>query len=129
VFLVDAEEGMGRRISSLQPNSAISWSPGGGSILFSAFRGGRSDAFRVVLANATQQRVTQELPEGSRTPVYSPDGSRIAVESGGGIVVLGEQGSLQSFSVPGLRASYPSWSLDGIMIAIDATSDPIASYN
>jgi len=129
VFLVDPEEGMGRRVSSLQPNSVTTWSPDGGSILFSAFRRGRSDAFLVVVGASNQQRVTEGLPEGSRNPAFSPDGTRIAVESGGGVVVLGTQGPSQAFSVPGLRSSYPSWSPDGSAIAIAATSDPIASYN
>ena len=85
--------------------------------------------FRVVFAANTQQRVTEALPEGSRNPVLSPDGSLIAVESGGGIVVLGQQEPAQAFSVAGLRSSYPSWSPDGATIVIAATSDPIASYN
>jgi Tol biopolymer transport system component len=129
VFLVDPAEGVGRRVSSLQPNSAATWSPDGGSILFSAFRRGRSDVFRVVLADFTQRRVTEELPEGSRNPAFSPDGTRIAVETSGGIVVLGEQGTSRAFGVPGLRCAYPSWSSDGSVIAIAATSNPIASYN
>jgi Tol biopolymer transport system component len=129
VFLVDPEDGIGRRVSSLQPNSGISWSPDGGSILFSAFSRGRSDAFRVVLANSSRQRVTEGLPDGSRNPAFSPEGSRIAVETGGGIVVLGQQRRSQSFSVPGLRSSYPSWSPDGTAIAVAAAGDPVSSYN
>ena len=129
VFLVDLEEGMGRRVSSLQPNSVITWSPDGDSIVFSAFRRGRSDVFRVVPSTYTQQRVTEALPDPSRNPAVSPSGARIAVETGGGIVVIRQQGPLQAFSVSGLRSSYPSWSPDGTMIAIAATSDPIASYN
>jgi Tol biopolymer transport system component len=129
VFLIELADGTGRRVSSLQPNSVISWSPDGGSIVFSAFRRGRSDAFRVVPADSSQHRVTEELPEASRNPSFSPDGSSIAVESGGGIVILGPQGPAQTFGVPGLRTTYPSWSPDGGAIAIAATSDPIASYN
>lgn len=129
VFLVDLNEGLGQRVSSLQPNSAISWSPDGRSIVFSAFRRGRSDAFRVVLANLTQQRLTEGLPEGSRNPALSPDGSSIAVESGGGIVLLGQQGNPLAFGVAGLRSSHPSWSDDGTTIAVAAAQDPIASYN
>ena len=129
VFLVNPDAGLARRISSLQPNSVISWSPYGGSVIFSAFRRGRSDAFRVVLANYTQQRVTEALPDASRNPAFSPDGARIAVESGGGIVVLGRQGPAQAFRVADLRGSYPAWSPDGTTIALAATIDPISSYN
>ena len=129
VFLVDLDEGIGRRVSSLQPNSVIGWSPDGGSIVFSAFRRGRSDAFRVVLANSTQQRVTEGLPEPSRNPAVSPDGSRIAVESGGEIAVLAQQGPVQKFSISGLRSSYPSWSADGDLIVMTASGDPIVNYN
>jgi Tol biopolymer transport system component len=129
VFLVYLDEGLGRRVSSLQPNSVINWTPDGSSIIFSAFRRGRSDAFRVVLANSTQQRVTEGLPEPSRNPAVSPNGSQIAVESGGQIAVIGQQGTLQTLSVPGLRSSYPSWNPDGNSIAIMASGDPIANYN
>jgi Tol biopolymer transport system component len=128
-FLISLEDGTGRRVSSLQPNSVITWTPDGDSLVFSAFRRGRSDTFRVVLEDLTQQRVTEGLPEASRNPTVSPDGSSIAVESSGVIVVLRPQGRLQTFVVPGLRSSYPSWSPDGTTIAVAATSDPIASYN
>jgi Tol biopolymer transport system component len=128
VFLVDLDEGRGRRVSSLQPNSVISWTPDGGSIVFSAFRRGRSDAFLVVFANSTQQRLTEDQPEPSRNPAVSPDGSRIAVENGGEIAVLDQQGSVQMFSVAGLRSSYPSWRADGAVIATLASSDLIANY-
>jgi Tol biopolymer transport system component len=129
VFLVNPEQGVARRISTLLPNSVISWFPDGSSILFSAFRRGRSDVFRVVLSTTTMQTVTEGLGEGSRNPALSPDGSKIAVESGGGIVVLGDEAPLQAFRIPGLRSSYPAWSPDGTSIAVTANADPIAVYN
>jgi len=129
VFLVDPEDGLARRVSSLQPNSVISWFPDGGSILFSAFRRGRSDVIRVVLPTTYVQTLTEGLPEGSRNPALSADGSRIAVETGGGITVLGKEEPVQGFSVPGLRSSYPDWGNDGKSIAVSASTDPITIYN
>jgi sugar lactone lactonase YvrE len=129
VFLVNPEEGEARRVSSLQPNSVVSWSPDGSSILFSAFRRGRSDVFRVALATTTVATVTEGLPTGSRNPALSPDGSQIAVESSAGIVMFGKEGPPQTFRIPGLRSSYPAWSRDGISIAVSAGTDPIAVYN
>jgi Tol biopolymer transport system component len=73
--------------------------------------------------------VTEGLPEGSRNPALSPDGSQIAVESSGGIVVFGVEGHPQAFRFPGLRSTYPTWSRDGMSIAVSAVTDPIAVYN
>jgi Tol biopolymer transport system component len=129
VFLVNVEMGVARRISSLQPNSVISWFPDGHSILFSAFRRERSDAFRVVLRSATLQTLTAGLPQPSRNPVLSANGSQIAVESGGGIVVLGAERPPEEFTVSGLRSTYPTWVPGGGAIAVAATRDPIAIYN
>jgi hypothetical protein len=79
--------------------------------------------------NRTLQTLTKDLPGPSRNPALAPDGSLIAVESGGGIVLLGEQGPLQEFGVPGLRSSYPAWGAGNTTIAVSATADPIANYN
>jgi Tol biopolymer transport system component len=129
VFLVDPEEGLARRVSTLQPNSAISWFPDGRSILFSAFTRGRSDVMRVALASTIDQTLTAGLPEGSRNPAISPDGSQITVETRGGIAILGEDVARQEFSVRGLRSTYPAWAADGTSIAVSAITDPITIYN
>lgn len=129
VFLVNPEEGVARRVSTLQPNSVVSWFPDGSSIIFSAFRRGRSDVFRVVLPTTTVQTLTEGLPEGSRNPALSADGSQIAVESSGGIVVFGDEGPPRVFRIPGLRSTRPAWSPDGTSMAVSAVPDPIAVYN
>jgi dipeptidyl aminopeptidase/acylaminoacyl peptidase len=130
IFLIDPDGGVARRVSSLQPNSVISWFPDGGSIFFSTFRRGRSDVIRIVLPTRGLQTLTSGLPEGSRNPALSPDSSMIAVETGGGIAVLRVNQPVQSFTVPGLRSTYPAWgSGDGMSIAVFAVADPIAIYN
>src|SRR5829696_787665 len=130
IFLIDPDGGVARRVSSLQPNSVISWFPDGGSILFSTFRRGRSDVIRIALPTRGLQTLTSGLPEGSRNPALSPDSSMIAVETGGGIAVLRVNQPVQSFTVPGLRSTYPAWgSGDGMSIAVFAVADPIAIYN
>jgi Tol biopolymer transport system component len=83
----------------------------------------------VALPTTIVQTLTAGLPEGSRNPAISPDGSRIAVETRGGIAVLGEDDGLQEFSVRGLRSTYPAWAIDGTSIAVSAITDPIAIYN
>src|SRR5215204_1372662 len=128
IFLIDPDGGVARRVSSLQPNSVISWFPDGRSILFSTFRltRGRSDVIRIVLATRGIQSLTDGLPEGSRNPALSPDASQIAVETAGGVAVLGVNQPVQTFSVPGLRSTYPAWGTDdGTSIAVSAVPDPI----
>ena len=129
VFLVNVDVGVARRVSSLQPNSAVSWFPNGGSLLFSAFRQERSDAIRVRLRTSTLHSLTAGLPQASRNPALSGDGSQIAVESGTGVVVLGAGRPAREFTVPGLRSTNPAWSPGGEAIAVAAITDPIVIYN
>jgi Tol biopolymer transport system component len=75
------------------------------------------------------QTLTEGLPEGSRNPALSADGSQIAVESSGGIVVFGGEGPPRVFRIPGLRSTRPAWSPDGTSMAVSAVPDPIAVYN
>ena len=129
VFLVNVNLGVARRVSSLQPNSVIRWFPDARSLLFSAFRRDRSDVIRVMLRSTTLQTVTVELPQPSRNPALSADGSHIAVESGSGIVVIGAMRTARDYTVPGLRSTNPAWAPGGESIAVGATTDPIAIYD
>lgn len=129
VFIVDLKEGAAKRISELVPNSAIGWFPDGGSVYFSVVQSGRSDVLQVSTNGLVEQVVTAALAAGARNPALSSDGLQFAVESARSIIVLRQRDGVQEFAVEGLRATYPSWSLDGFAIGFAAVPDPIASYN
>ena len=129
VFIIGIEHGSTRRVSTLLPNSAISWFPDGDSILFSATQEGRSDALQVSVRDSVERRLTAGLPDGARDPVLSPDQARLAVERGGEIVVLDLQGGTLEYAVPSLRATHPAWNFNGTAIAFSADVDPMASFN
>jgi Tol biopolymer transport system component len=129
VFVVDLEAGTARKVSSLLPNSNIMWFSGGKSLLFSASQEGRSDAVRASVAEGGTEKLTAHLPSGAREPVVSPDGTRLAVASGGSIVILGPEMNPQSLTQSGLDHRLPSWSPDGERVAFVAAPDPLASYS
>jgi Tol biopolymer transport system component len=128
VFVIDIRNGSARRVTSVEPNSAISWFPDGDSVLFSATQEGRSDALRVAITELGEERMTAQLPAGARNPALSPGGGRLAVESGGEIVVLDRKGIRLEFAVTGLYATEPAWNRDSTAIVFAAADDPIASY-
>lgn len=129
VFVIDLQLGSARRVSSVVPNSAISWFPDGDSVLFSATQEGRSDALRVAVKELGEERMTAQLPAGARHPALASGGGRLAVESGGEIVVLDRQDIRQEIAVTGLYATEPAWNRDGTAIAFAAVDNPITSYN
>jgi WD40-like Beta Propeller Repeat len=136
VFIVDVERGKARRVSDLLPNSVIGWFPNGRSIYFSAIEPDRSDAaidrsdvFHVYVRAAAERNLTGGFLTGARNPALSPDGTRLAVESNGDIVILSEQAVPQEYSVAELSATYPAWSADSSAVAFSADPDPISVYD
>jgi Tol biopolymer transport system component len=136
VFVVDVKRGKARRVSDLLPNSVIGWFPNSRSIYFSAIEPDqidatldRSDVFHVYVRAAAERNLTGGFPTGAQNPALSPDGTRLAVESNGEVVVLSEQSVPEEYSVAGLSAAYPAWNADGSAIAFSAGPDPISVYD
>jgi Tol biopolymer transport system component len=136
VFIINLERGTARRVSDLLPNSEIGWFPNGRSLYFSATQpdesdltSDRSDVFQVYVRAAAERNITEGLAAGAQNPALSPDGTQLALESNGKIVILSERSVPQEYTVAGLSASHPSWNFDGSATAFSAEPDPISIYN
>lgn len=129
LFLVDLDRGTARQLSKLLPNSELSWTPDGRSLVFSATEKGRSDVVRVTTNDGKATKLTSELAAGARSPAVSPDGNRIAAISQGSLITLNEDGVVSEPSSFGLKEFTPSWNADGNMVAVSAREDPITKYD
>ncbi len=128
VFIVELERGVARRISSLVPNSEIVWFPDGELVLFTATEKGRSDAWRVRLDGSSPENVTRGLADGARQPALTADGSRIAIASGGAIIVQDLNGDVAVTISSSLWNASPAWHPGGRAIAFTSGLNPLASY-
>lgn len=129
VFVVDLERGTARRVTSLLPNSEIAWFPDGKALLFSATEKGHSDALRASLAIDSVEKLTEGLSGGAREPALSLDGSRLAVVSGGALVVMNLEGAVESTVSSTQAIRFPAWSPDGAIVAYSASPNPLSRYS
>jgi Tol biopolymer transport system component len=104
--------------SGLLVLSRISWSPRGDELVF-ALGGGRA-TYGPIQSVALATRRVQALrgvPPG-RDPAWSPDGSRLALSTRTGLVVVEPRtGTLDELTRGRIRDAQPSWSRDGARIA------------
>jgi TolB protein len=106
----------GSGLTDLTPGSTArsgTWSPDGGSILYSSTRDGNAELY-IMNADGSASRRLTHTPQDELLPAWSPDGTRIAAVIDGEIRLMDTEGSVIATLGPG---TWPSWSPDGTRIA------------
>ena len=129
VFVVDLEGGTAGRVSSLLATSEVIWFADGESLLFSATQHGRSDVLRTPVAGGESEILTAVLSGDARDPALSGRGKRLAVSSGGSIVIMDLKGNIEAATEPRLSQRLPAWSPQGDRIAYAAAPDVLSRYS
>jgi Tol biopolymer transport system component len=119
--LVDIKIGRTQQIThapGLEIDSAIS--PDGKMIAYAAGSEGQMHLYIRQIAGGRTIALTESFPGHHRWPQWSPDGTRIAFQSGGAIYVIPALGGIPKRLVepsPEESTRTPSWSPDGKQIA------------
>jgi Tol biopolymer transport system component len=123
------DQGIARRITALQPTSDVVWTFDSAALIFSAVVEGRSDAYRVSARGGLARNLTQSLPDGARDPALSPDGRFLAVASGRGIQVIGQNSTKIGTNDDSMRDRYPAWSPNGEKLAFSSSPALVTKYD
>ena len=102
--------------STPQLNDSPDYSPNGTRIVFESGRDGQSEIYVMNANGSGQTRLTHS--GGNYMPKWSPDGSKIAFVSPGGISVMNADGS--NLTQIETNAAHPAWSPNGNKIAFDS---------
>lgn len=80
IYVLPAEGGAPRRVTTLYPSYWHGWSPDGQTLTYCAERGGNFDVYTIPVSGGTEKRLTTNpgLDDG---PEYSPDGRYIYFNS------------------------------------------------
>jgi Tol biopolymer transport system component len=98
------------------------WSPDGTLVAFNRLVGLDADYVYVTDAEGTaQHRLSPDESGRDTSPTWSPDGQRLAFDSGGRIATMRVDGSDARFLTAGTADHEPRWSPDGRLIAFTRT--------
>ncbi len=123
VYLMEADGAKKRRVTG---NGTInlfpSWSPDAASLVYTSFKGGRSDLWMVFRGPRTQGRKLLDLPEPKYRGVWAPDDGRLAIDmSRGGttdLFTVKKSGrGLERLTRHRAIETSPAWSPDGSELA------------
>lgn len=128
VYVIDLDVGTAQRISTLLPDSKITWVADGESVIFSARDQGRSDVFRAPFTAGEAVRLTAALEHGAREPTVSPEQSQLAVSSNGDLVLLSIDGAVEATLNGAQERLHPAWSPKESSIAFVAAPNPLTNY-
>jgi hypothetical protein len=121
IFVVDAAGGTPRALLPGEDLHSPTFSPDGSKIAYLAPGGANDYRLRVMNADGTGSReLSQEVLdyEGHDLGlVWSPDGTRLAIDLAGDIYTIGADGSDLTLVIP--HGGNPNWSPDGSRIAYD----------
>ena len=129
IIIVLLEQGIARRVTSLQPTSDVLWTSDGGALLFAASVEGRTDVYRVSASGGLARNLTRSLPDGARDPALSPDGRELAVASGRHIQILGQRARKIGSGDESMRDRHPAWSPDGEELAFSSSPALVTKYD
>lgn len=128
VYIVQTRPMRSRAITRSVPNSALVWSSDGSAIMFSTDRSGSSDLWHVPVSSLPTDLATNVIAQDARDPATSANGSVLAYERQGAVVVTSAGEIVETIELPGLRVDAPALNPVDNRIAFRASEDPIPSY-
>ena len=115
ICVVNAD-GTGLKVISDQDDEEPSWSPDSSQIVFTSYRTGEAQIFKMNADGTDQVQLTYS---GGYSPAWSPDGEKIAYDKIG-IWIMNSDGT-NAYQLTTHRSdANPSWSPDGSKIAFDS---------